>query len=153
MGLLTIIQIPCYHVLSNEINLNLKYSIGLKLYFNINLGIGIMKKLLFCAYFWHISLCFCSNFDRESSLDVEFNFASNEYALGILLMGPATPKTRNTWKNVIMTCGRARWMRNLISHPTSTHSTYFWRSPLPSKKEIPEKSDDPASSILLWIQI
>ena len=22
--------------------------------------------------------------------------------------------------------GRARWMRNLITHPTSTHSAYFW---------------------------
>ena len=46
MGLLTIIQIPCHHVLDNEIDLNLKYRIGLKQYFNINLGIGIIKKLL-----------------------------------------------------------------------------------------------------------
>ena len=44
MGLLTLIQIPCYHVLANEIALNLKYPIGLKHFFNINLGIGIIKK-------------------------------------------------------------------------------------------------------------
>ena len=35
--------------------------------------------------------------------------------------------------------GRARWMRNLIPHPTSTHTAYFWWTPLPQKQEIPEK--------------
>ena len=74
MGLLTLIQIPCHHVLSNEIALNLKYCLGLKQIFNINLGIGIIKKLPFCSYFRHISLCFYSNFDWESSLDANFNF-------------------------------------------------------------------------------
>ena len=65
MGLSTLIQIPCHHVLANEIDLNFKYRIGLKQFFNINLGIGIIKKLLFCLYFRHISLCFYSNFNRE----------------------------------------------------------------------------------------
>ena len=51
MGLLTFIQIPCHHVLSNEIALNLKYSIGLKQFFNINLGIGIIKKTSFLFVF------------------------------------------------------------------------------------------------------
>ena len=97
------------------------------------------KKLLFCSYFWHISLCFYSNFDRESSLDAELNFASNEYPLGILLTVSSTPKTRNTWKNVMMTSSShffryflflrkrgpskvcrvgTRWMQNLILLPT-----------------------------------
>ena len=57
------------------------------------------EKLLFCSYFRHISLWFYSNFDRDSSLDVKLNFASNKYPLDILLTGPATPKTRNTLKN------------------------------------------------------
>ena len=35
--------------------------------------------------------------------------------------------------------GRARWMWNLILHPTSTHTAYFWRTPLPQKQEIPGK--------------
>ena len=35
-------------------------------------------------------------FDRESSLDAELNSASKEYPLGIILMGPTGPKTRNT---------------------------------------------------------
>ena len=47
MGLLTFIQIPCHHVLANEIALNLKYHIGLKHFFNINLGIGIINKTTF----------------------------------------------------------------------------------------------------------
>ena len=71
MGLLTLIQIPCHHALANEIALNLKWCIGLKHFFNINFGIGIIRKLLFCLYFRHISPCFYSNFDQESSLDVE----------------------------------------------------------------------------------
>ena len=50
------------------------------------------------TYFRHISLCFYSNFKWESSLDAEFNSASNEYPQCILLMDPVTPKTRNTWK-------------------------------------------------------
>ena len=104
MGLLTFIQIPCHHVLANEIDLNLKYRIGFKHFFNINLGIGIIKKTtFFCLYFRHISLCFYSNFDRESSLDAELNSASNEYPHCILLTDPTTPKTRNTWTNVMMT--------------------------------------------------
>ena len=47
MGLITFIQIPCHHVLANEIALNLKYRIALKKKFNINLGIGIIKKTTF----------------------------------------------------------------------------------------------------------
>ena len=51
MGFLTLIQIPCHHVLANEIDLNLKYHIGLKHFFNINLGIGIIKKYFFVCIF------------------------------------------------------------------------------------------------------
>ena len=47
MGLLTLNQFPCHHVLANEIALNLKYRLGLKHFFNINLGIGIIKKTTF----------------------------------------------------------------------------------------------------------
>ena len=97
MGLLTLTQIPCHHVLATEIALNLKYRIGLKHFFNINLGIGIIKKLLFLFVFSTYLPFFYSNFNRESSLDVELNSASNEYPLCILLMNHATQKTRNTW--------------------------------------------------------
>ena len=55
MGLLTLIQIPCHHMLANEITLNLKYHIGLKHFLNINLGIGIIKKTTFFARIFDIS--------------------------------------------------------------------------------------------------
>ena len=45
-------------MLANEIALNLKYRIGLKQFFNINLGIGIIKKLLFLFVFsTYIPMC------------------------------------------------------------------------------------------------
>ena len=55
MGILTIIQIPCHHMLSYEIDLNLKYCMGLKQIFNINLGIGIIKKTTFFVCIFDIS--------------------------------------------------------------------------------------------------
>ena len=57
MGLLTLTQIPCHHVLANQIYLNLKYHIGLKHFFNINLGIGIIKKTTFFVCIFDISPC------------------------------------------------------------------------------------------------
>ena len=57
MGLLNLTQIPCHHVLANEIALNLKYHIGLKHFFNINLGIGIIKKTSFFVCIFDISPC------------------------------------------------------------------------------------------------
>ena len=55
MGLSTLIQIPCHHVVANEIALNLKYRIGLKHFFNINLGISTIKKILYLLVFFDIS--------------------------------------------------------------------------------------------------
>ena len=40
MGLSTLIQIPCHHLLANEIALKFKYHMGLKQFFIVNLGIG-----------------------------------------------------------------------------------------------------------------
>ena len=82
MGLLTFIQIPCHHVLANEIALNLKYCIGVKHFFNINLGIGIIKKLRHHHVF-QVFLVFGAVGSIKSmlsgySLDAEFDSASNE---------------------------------------------------------------------------
>ena len=85
MGLLTLIQIPCHHLLGNEIYLNLKYFIGIKQFFNIILGIGIIKKTTFFVCVFDIYPCVFTQISSE----------------------------------------RARWMRNLILHPTSTHTAYF----------------------------
>ena len=50
-GLTKIIQIPCHHALANQNALKLKKGEPLKQIFNINLGIGIIKKLLFLFVF------------------------------------------------------------------------------------------------------
>ena len=55
MSLLTLTQIPCHHVLANEIALKLKYRIGLKHFFNINLGIRIIKKTTFFVCIFDLS--------------------------------------------------------------------------------------------------
>ena len=47
MGLPKIIQIPCHHVLANQNDLKFKKRAPLKQFFNINLGIGIIKKTTF----------------------------------------------------------------------------------------------------------
>ena len=62
MGLLTFIQIPCHHVLANEIALNLKYRIGFKHFFNTKLEIGIIKKTTFLFVFLTYLLVFLLKF-------------------------------------------------------------------------------------------
>ena len=57
MDLLTLTQIPCHHVLANEISLNLKHRIGVKQFFNINFGIGIIKKTTFFVRIFNVSPC------------------------------------------------------------------------------------------------
>ena len=47
-------------------------------------------------------IVFLLKFRSGDSLDAEFDSASNEHPHCILLTGLATPKARNTWKNVRM---------------------------------------------------
>ena len=74
MGLSTLIQISCHHVLTNEIYLNLKHCIGPKQFFNINLGIGIIKKLLFFVRIFDISLLFLLKFRSRELVGCEIKF-------------------------------------------------------------------------------
>ena len=99
MGLLTLTQIPCHHVLANEIALNLKYRIGLKHFFNINLGIGIIKKLLFLFVFSTYLSVFLLKF-RSGELKY-FLFWGQRGTSKVCQVG-------------------TRWMRNLIPHTTSS---------------------------------
>ena len=57
MGLPKIIQIPCHHVLANQNALKFKKGAPLKQFFNINLGIGIIKTTNFFVRIFDISLC------------------------------------------------------------------------------------------------
>ena len=55
MGLPNIIQIPRHHVLANQNALKFKKGVPLKQFFNINLGIGIIKKTTFFVRIFDIS--------------------------------------------------------------------------------------------------
>ena len=57
MGLPKIIQIPCHHVLANKNDLKLRKGEPLKQFCNINLGIGIIKKITFFVRIFDISSC------------------------------------------------------------------------------------------------
>ena len=82
--------------IANQNSLKFKKEAPLKQFFNINLGIGIIKKTSFLFVFSTYLPVFLLKFQLgESSLDAELNSSSNNYPLGILLTDPATPKTRN----------------------------------------------------------
>ena len=49
--------------------------------------------------------------------------------------------------------GRASWMRNLTPHPTSTHTAYFWWTPLPQNQEIPENTWWWCQKYAVWVLV
>ena len=102
MGLSTLIQIPCHHVLANEIALNLKYHIGLKQFFNINLGICIIKKLHFLFLFSTYLPMLLLKFRSGEVIGCGIWFRIQRVPTLHTFDGPLYPKKRNTWKNVMM---------------------------------------------------
>ena len=98
MGLLTLIQIPCHHVLANEIALNLKYSIGLKHFFNINLGIGNIKKLLFLFIFSTYLPVFSLKFRSGEIVKCIIKFYIQQVSTRHTLDGPCYPKNQKYLK-------------------------------------------------------
>ena len=98
MGLLTFIQIPCYHVLANEIALNLKYRIGLKHFFNINLGIGIIKKTTFFVFFTYLPV-FLLKFLLGELVGCEIKFCIQRVPTQHTFDGPRYPKKKKYLKN------------------------------------------------------
>ena len=71
-------QIPCHHVLANEISLNLKYRIGLKQIFSINLAMDIIKNYFFVRIF-DISPCvFTQILIGRACWMWNLNYASNK---------------------------------------------------------------------------
>ena len=102
MGLLILILIPCHHVLTNEIALKLKYHIGLKQIFNINFGIGIIKKLLFCSYFRHLPV-FLLKFRSGELVGCWIKFRIQRVPTRHTFDGPRYPKNKKYLKNMMMT--------------------------------------------------
>ena len=96
MGLSTLIQIPCHHVLANEIALNLKYRIGIKHFFNINLGIGIIKKLLFLFVFSTYLPVLLLKFRSGEIVRCRIKLRIQQVPTWNNFDGPRYPTTRNT---------------------------------------------------------
>ena len=98
MGLLTLIQIPCYHVLANEISLNLKYRIGLKHFFNINFGIDIIKKTIFLFVFSTYLIMFLLKFQSEELTGCRIKFRIQEVPTWHTFDKPGYPKNNKYLK-------------------------------------------------------
>ena len=103
MGLLTFIQIPCHHVLANEIALNLKYRIGLKHFFNINLGKGIIKKTTFLFVFLTYLPVFLLKFRSRELVGCRIKFCIQQVPTQHTFDGPRYPKNKKYLKNMMMT--------------------------------------------------
>ena len=98
MGLLTFIQIPCHHVLANEIDLNLKYCIGLKHLFKINLGIGIIKKTTFLFVFLTYLPVFLLKFRSGELVGCRIKFRIQRVPTRHTFDGPRYPKNKKYLK-------------------------------------------------------
>ena len=101
MGLLSLTQILCHHVLANEIDLNLKYRIGLKHFFNINLGIGIIKKILFLFVFLTYLPVFLLKFRLGELVRCRIKFCIQQVPTRYTFDEPRYPKNKKNLKNVI----------------------------------------------------
>ena len=98
MGLLTLTQIPCHHVLANEIALNLKFRIGLKHFFNINLGIGIIKKTTSFFVFLTYLPVFLLKFRLGELSTCQIKFCIQRVPTWHTFDGPRYPKNKKCLK-------------------------------------------------------
>ena len=129
MGLLTLIQIPCHHVLANEISLNLKYRIGLKHFFNINLGIGIIKKIPFLFVFSTYLPMYLLKFPSGELVGCEIKFRIQRVATRYTFDGLRYPKNIKYLKkrddDIIITFFKVFlvfWVATLVKSMSSGYS-------------------------------
>ena len=88
MGLPKIIQILCHHVLENQNYLKFKKGAPLKQFFNINLGICIIKKTTFFVRIFDISPCFFTQI-----------LIGRDHWMRNLILHPMSSPSRNLSKN------------------------------------------------------
>ena len=98
MGLPKIIQIPCHHVLTNQNYLKLKKGAPLKQFFNINLGIDIIKKLLFLFVFSTYLLVFLLKFQSGELIGCVIKFRIQRVPTRHTFDGPYYPKNNKYLK-------------------------------------------------------
>ena len=101
MGLLTLTQIPYHRVLDNEIALNLKYRIGLKHFFNINLGIGIIKTTFLFVFSTYLPV-FLLKFQLGELVGCEMKLRIQRVPTLHTFDGPRYPKNKKYLKNIMM---------------------------------------------------
>ena len=80
-----------------------KYCIGLKHFFNINLGIGIIKKLLFLFVFSTCLPVFLIKFHSRELTGCGIKFRIQQVPTRHTFNGPCYPKNKKQLKNVMMT--------------------------------------------------
>ena len=139
MGLLTFIQIPCHHVLANEIALNFEYRIGLKHFFDINLGTCIIKKTTFLFVFLTYLHVFLLKFRSGELVGCGIKFHIQRVPTQHTFDGPLYPQNKKYLKKCdddvtffqifLVFCAAGtkkvcrvgtRRMWSLILHPTSS---------------------------------
>ena len=103
MGLPKIIQIPFHHVLANQNSLKLKKGAPLKHFFNINSGIGIIKKLLFLFIFLTYLPMFLLKFRSQELVGCGIKFRIQRVHTRHTFYRPRYPKNKKYLKNVMMT--------------------------------------------------
>ena len=110
MGLSTLIQIPCHHVLANKMYLNLKYCIGLKQNFHINLGICIIKKTTFLFVFLTYLPVFLLKFRLGELLGCEIKFCIQRVPTWHIFYGPRYPKNKKYLKKTWLWHFGSQWL-------------------------------------------
>src|SRR5713226_2545267 len=115
MCLLTFIEIPCHHVLANEIASNLKYRIGLKHFFNINLGIGIIKKTTFLFVFLTYLPMFLLKFRSGDLVGCGIKFRIQRVPTQHTFDRPRYPKNKKYLKKVFLVFGVAGSVKSMQS--------------------------------------
>ena len=103
MGLPEIIEIPCHHVLSNQNDLKLKKGAHLKQFFNINLGIGIIKKTTFLFVFLTYLPVFLLKFRLGEIVGCGIKLCIQWVPTMHTFDKPRYPKIKKYLKNVMMT--------------------------------------------------
>ena len=98
MGLLTIIQISCHHVLANQNSLKFRKGAPLQQIFNINLEIGIIKKLLFLFVFSTYLFVYLLKFRLGDLIGCGIKFNIQRVPTLHTIDGPYYPKNKKYLK-------------------------------------------------------
>ena len=98
MSLPKIIQIPCHNILANQNALKFKKGAPLKQFFNINLGIGIIKKLIFLFVFSTYPPVFLLKFCSREVVGCVIKFRIQWVSTQHTFDGPHYPKNKKYLK-------------------------------------------------------